>query len=128
MPASIRITSSVRRWAQAALGALLPHPNLDRSLTQSLGKVSDFFLQLLLPRGRLGLPSLSPEFAGLEELPLPVPDRLLGHFLPPGCVRNGDLALQHRQDDPQLLLQRDSWWTTHDNQTFHSRVITTPAT
>jgi hypothetical protein len=40
------------RRAQPALGTLLPHPDLDRGLTQRLGQNRDLGLQLLLPRRR----------------------------------------------------------------------------
>src|SRR5690606_88432 len=66
------------RRAQATLGGLLPDPDLDSGLTQRLGQVDDLGLELGLT-GRGTRPASSQaRLAGLEELPLPVPDRLLG--------------------------------------------------
>src|SRR5699024_7270791 len=85
------------------------HSDLDRRFTECLGKVSDLFLELLLAGGGLGLAGLQAGLAAFEELPLPVPDCLLRDLLPASSLRDRDLALQHCQHDPELLLQGDSW-------------------
>jgi hypothetical protein len=54
MPTSVRITSRSQR-AQAALSGLLPHPDLDRGLTQRLGQIRDLGLELLFAGREPGL-------------------------------------------------------------------------
>jgi hypothetical protein len=63
MPASTRITSRSAK-CPAPLRGFLPHPQLDRGLTEGLGQLRDFRLELLLARRRPGLtggtPAVSP--------------------------------------------------------------------
>ncbi len=70
MSAAARISSP--------LDGLLPHPRLDRGLTQSLGQLAERGLQLLLAGRRAELPGGRPGLAGLEELAFPVADLLRG--------------------------------------------------
>src|SRR6218665_3108516 len=120
------------RRAQAALRTLLPHPDLDRSLTQRLGQLRNLSLQLLLPRRGPGLTRNQTGLASVEELALPVPDRLPRHLLPTSGLSNQHLTLKHRQHDADLLLRRDPRWTTHDDSNLSTGALqqqpTTPAT
>lgn len=108
---------------------LLPHPNLNHSLTQHLSQPSDLDLQLLLPRR--GLTRLNPSSAAFKELPFPVPDHLPGNPLPADCLNNRDLTFQHGQHDTELLLHRDHHRTTQNNSDLSARALhqqlTTPA-
>jgi hypothetical protein len=79
MPASTRITSRSAK-AQAPLRGALPHPQLDRGLTQCLGQLGDLGLELLLACRGPGLPGDQSGLADFKELTLPVPDRLLRHL------------------------------------------------
>src|SRR5690606_40488014 len=87
--------------------------------THGLGQLGDLGLQLLLTRRGPRLPRRQAGPAGLEERPLPVPDRLLGHLRPPGGLGDGDLAGQDRQHDPGLLLGRNDGGLAMNDQTPH---------
>lgn len=76
---------------------LLPHPNLNRSLTQRPSQPGDLDLQLLLPGH--GLTHLNPSPTAFKELPFPVPDHLPGNHLPADCLNNRDLTFQHGHHD-----------------------------
>src|SRR5690606_37483613 len=102
------------RRAQPALRGLLPHPRRQMRLTQSLGQLGDLGLELLLARRWPRLPCHQPGTAGLEELPLPIPYRLLGHLRPPRRLRDSHLTGQDRQHDPDLLLSRYSRRSRHE--------------
>src|SRR5690606_39895555 len=119
------------RRAQPTLRRLLPDPDLDRGLTQSLGQLGDLVLELLLPTRGLGLARLNTGLPALQELALPVPDRLLGDLLAAGSLGDRDLPLQHGQHNAELLLRRDRRWTTHDSDLSIGALpqqLTTPAT
>lgn len=69
------------RRPQVTLSALLPHPKLYASLTQRGRQVIDLCLKSLHLRVRTRAATLSEALlAALQELPLPVRDRLLRHL------------------------------------------------
>src|SRR6218665_1115483 len=120
------------RRTQAALRTLLPHPDLDRNLTQRLDQLRTLSLQLLLPRRGPGLTRNQTDLASIKELALPVPDHLPRHLLPTSDLNNQHLTLKHRQHDTDLLPRRDRRRTTHDDSNPSTRALhqqpTTPAT
>ena len=126
LPASMRITSRSSK-GQTALRGLLPNPDLDRSLTQRVGQVSDLGLELFLTRRRTGPPGRQRGLTGLQEVGLPTADRLLADLLPPRRLSNAELAGDHAQHDPGLLLRRDHWgWSTHVTDSFRNNSIVLP--
>src|SRR6218665_1497328 len=120
------------RRTQAALRTLLPHPDLDHSLTQPRDHPRTPSPQRLLPRRGPGLTRNQTDLASIKELALPVPDHLPRHLLPTSDLSNQHLPPKHRQHDADLLPRRDPRRTTHDDSNLSTGALhqqpTTPAT
>jgi hypothetical protein len=114
MPASTRIASRSSNGGRDP--PFTPHPQLDVCLAERLGEVLDGGLQLRLAlagRGPRVLPPRQRLAGTVEELLLPLGDRRLRQLHAPGDLDLGHLALQHAQDDLQLLVRRPVCLASH---------------
>lgn len=109
IPNSRLITSR----SQAALGALLPDPDLHGRLTEGLRQLDHLSLELFFSARRRTTTSRQRGLAGIEELSLPATYRLLADFLATSSISDRQLASDHAEHDPGLLLHRNLRVSSH---------------